>query len=69
MYSNFNFQIFEKSGSFLSYHNGIANSSKAPLYPALGAGSPTSQYTAVGAVSPTHYNYIIRNSRKSRESK
>ena len=41
MYSNFNFQILQKPGSFLSYHNGIANSSKAPLYPALGAGSPS----------------------------
>ena len=40
MYSNFNFQILQKPGSFLSYHNGIANSSKAPLYPALGAVSP-----------------------------
>ena len=36
MYSNFNFQILEKSGFFLIHHNAITNSSRASQQPLNG---------------------------------
>ena len=54
MYSNLNFQFFEKSGFFLIHHKGITKNSQASplpstlhINPCWGTGSPSaSQYSA-----------------------